>query len=244
MTAQLVDWDTDRSQIDYESAMADLAARAGERLEGADPLEVLEWAGSAFGDGLVVATSLQDSVTVDLASRVRPGIDVVFLDTGYHFAETIGMRDAVSSAYPATFLSITPKQTVAEQDAAYGKDLWRTNPDLCCKLRKVKPLEEALAPYTAWISGLRRVEAVTRRDAKAVEWDAKRGMVKINPIVGWDDEELDKYIAHRGILINPLQYDGYPSIGCAPCTRRVAPGDDPRSGRWAGSGKVECGLHA
>jgi len=235
MTAELVD---------YTTAMADFAIRAGERLEGATPIEILEWAAETFGDGLVVATSLQDSVTVDLASRVRPGIDVVFLDTGYHFAETIGMRDAVSSAYPVTFLNITPKQTVAEQDATYGKELWRTNPDQCCALRKVKPLEDALAPYTAWISGLRRVEAVTRRDAKAVEWDSKRGMVKINPIVAWDDEELDKYIAHRGVLINPLQYDGYPSIGCAPCTRRVAPGDDPRSGRWAGSGKVECGLHA
>ena len=208
------------------------------------PSRSLQWADEAFGDGLVVATSLQDSVTVDLASRVRPGIDVVFLDTGYHFAETIGMRDAVSSAYPVTFLSIEPKQTVAQQDAAYGKELWRTNPDQCCALRKVEPLERALAPYTAWISGLRRVEAVTRRNAKAVEWDARRHMVKVNPIVAWDDEELDKYIAHRGILINPLQYDGYPSIGCGPCTRRVAPGDDPRSGRWAGSGKVECGLHA
>ncbi|MDX6202465.1 MAG: phosphoadenosine phosphosulfate reductase [Frankiales bacterium] len=235
MTAELVD---------YTAAMADFATRAGERLEGATPIEILEWAAETFGDGLVVATSLQDSVTVDLASRVRPGIDVVFLDTGYHFAETIGMRDAVSSAYPVTFLNITPKQSVAEQDAQHGRDLWRTNPDQCCALRKVKPLEDALAPYTAWISGLRRVEAVTRRNAKAVEWDAKREMVKINPIVAWDDEELDKYIAHRGILINPLQYDGYPSIGCAPCTRRVAPGDDPRSGRWAGSGKVECGLHA
>jgi phosphoadenosine phosphosulfate reductase len=235
MTAELVD---------YTAAMADFATRAGERLEGATPIEILEWAAETFGDGLVVATSLQDSVTVDLASRVRPGIDVVFLDTGYHFAETIGMRDAVSSAYPVTFLNITPRQSVAEQDAQHGRDLWRTNPDQCCALRKVKPLEDALAPYTAWISGLRRVEAVTRRNAKAVEWDAKREMVKINPIVAWDDEELDKYIAHRGILINPLQYDGYPSIGCAPCTRRVAPGDDPRSGRWAGSGKVECGLHA
>jgi phosphoadenosine phosphosulfate reductase len=168
---------------------------------------------------------------------------VVFLDTGYHFAETIGMRDAVSSAYPVTFLSITPRQTVAEQDATYGKDLWRTNPDKCCALRKLKPLEEALSGYTAWISGLRRVEAVTRRNAQAVEWDAKREMVKINPIVAWDDEELDKYIAHRGILINPLQYDGYPSIGCWPCTQRVAPGEDKRSGRWAGTNKTECGIN-
>jgi phosphoadenosine phosphosulfate reductase len=240
MTAQLVDYST---AADHRTAMVDLAQRAGERLEGASPFEILQWAADTFSEGLVVATSLQDSVTVDLASRVRPGIDVVFLDTGYHFAETMGMRDAVSSAYPVTFLSITPKQTVAEQDATYGKDLWKTNPNQCCALRKVEPLERALDGYTAWISGLRRVEAVTRRDAKAVEWDAKRNMVKINPIVAWDDEELDKYIAHRGILINPLQYDGYPSIGCAPCTRRVAPGEDPRSGRWAGSGKVECGLH-
>src|SRR5579875_1055842 len=116
MTAQLADWDTDWSQIDYETAMADLAARAGERLEGADPLEILEWASSAFGDGLVVATSLQDSVTVDLASRVRPGIDVVFLDTGYHFAETIGMRDAVAATLPVTVRTITPRQTVEQQD--------------------------------------------------------------------------------------------------------------------------------
>ncbi len=240
MTAQMLDVTT----ADWSDAMADFATRAGERLEGATPFEILEWAAETFGDGLVVATSLQDSVTVDLASRVHPGIDVVFLDTGYHFAETKGMRDAVSSAYPVTFLSIEPKQTVAQQDAQFGKDLWRTNPDLCCAMRKVEPLERALAPYSAWISGLRRVEAVTRRNAMAVEWDAKRQIVKINPIVAWDDEELDKYIAHRGILINPLQYDGYPSIGCAPCTRRVAPGEDPRSGRWAGSGKVECGLHA
>ena len=232
------------AELDYPTAMADFAYRAGERLEGASPFEILRWADDNFGEGLVVATSLQDSVTVDLASRTRPGIDVVFLDTGYHFAETIGMRDAVSSAYPVTFLSIEPRQSVAQQDAEHGPELWRTNPDACCAMRKVEPLERALSGYTAWISGLRRVEALTRRNAKAVEWDAKRGMVKINPIVAWDDEELDKYIAHRGILINPLQYDGYPSIGCAPCTRRVAPGADARSGRWAGSGKIECGLHA
>jgi len=244
MTAQL-DYETtlDWTGVDYETAMADFAQRAGERLEGATPFEILEWAAETFGEGLVVATSLQDSVTVDLASRVRPGIDVVFLDTGYHFAETIGMRDAVSSAYPVTFLSIEPKQTVAQQDATYGKDLWRTNPDQCCALRKVEPLERALSGYTAWISGLRRVEAVTRRDAKAVEWDARRQRVKINPLVDWTQDDVDTYIAENGVLVNPLLFDGYGSIGCAPCTRRIAPGEDARAGRWSGTGKVECGLH-
>jgi phosphoadenosine phosphosulfate reductase len=230
MTAELVDWTT---------AMADFATRAGERLEGATPIEILEWADETFGDGLVVATSLQDSVTVDLASRVRPGIDVVFLDTGYHFAETIGMRDAVSSAYPVNFLSITPKQTVAEQDATYGADLWSRDPDLCCRLRKVLPLRRALAPYVAWASGIRRDEADTRRDVKVVDWDAERQMVKVNPLAGWTQEQVDDYIQANGVLVNPLLSDGYGSVGCAPCTRRGA----GREGRWAGTGKVECGLH-
>jgi phosphoadenosine phosphosulfate reductase len=231
------------AELDWPSAMAGLARRAGRRLDGASAQEILEWAAATFGDGLVVATSLQDAVLVHLASRVRPGIDVVFLDTGYHFAETIGTRDAVAAAYPVRLLNITPRQSVAEQDAQYGPRLHDRDPDLCCALRKVEPLARALEPFAAWITGLRRVDSPTRSRVPIVEWDAKRSMVKVNPIVTWSDDELESYVEANGVIANPLLQLGYPSIGCAPCTRAVAPGEDPRAGRWSGRTKTECGLH-
>jgi phosphoadenosine phosphosulfate reductase len=231
------------AELDWPSAMAGLARRAGQRLDGASAQEILEWAAATFGDGLVVATSLQDAVLVHLAAQIRPGIDVVFLDTGYHFAETIGMRDAVASIEPVRLLSIEPAITRKEQDAIYGPRLYERDPDKCCLLRKVQPLARALEPYTAWVTGVRRVEAPTRRRTRPVEWDDKRGMVKVNPIVDWTDDDVDAYVAEHGLLVNPLREEGYLSIGCGPCTRRVAPGEPARAGRWAGTGKVECGLH-
>jgi phosphoadenosine phosphosulfate reductase len=231
------------AELDWFGAMADLARRAEHRLAGAPADEVVEWAVETFAEGLVVATSLQDAVLVDLVSRVRPGVDVVFLDTGYHFAETIGMRDAVRSTYPVNLLSVRPRLSVAEQDAAYGPRLHDRDPDLCCRLRKVEPLEEALVPYSAWVTGVRRVEAPTRRRTRVVEWDARRSMVKVNPIVAWTDDDVDRYVAENGVLVNPLQHEGYRSIGCEPCTRRVGFGEPARAGRWAGTAKVECGLH-
>ena len=140
-------------------------------------------------------------------------------------------------------ISVTPTRTVAEQDADLGPQLYRRNADLCCYLRKVEPLERALSRYDAWITGVRRDETVERRDARPVEWDGRRKMVKVNPIVSWVQKQVDDYIAENGILVNPLVYDGYLSIGCSTCTRRVVPGEDPRSGRWAGTGKTECGIH-
>jgi phosphoadenosine phosphosulfate reductase len=186
---------------------------------------------------------MADAVLSHLASKVAPGLDVVFLDTGYHFAETIGTRDAVEATLPVNLLSITPVQSVAEQDATYGKDLYKTDPDLCCALRKVQPLKEALAGYDAWATGLRRAETHNRVIAPVVGWDEKKQKVKVSPLARWSDEEVERYITDNGVLVNPLQYDGYPSIGCWPCTRRVAPGEDPRSGRWAGTNKTECGIH-
>jgi phosphoadenosine phosphosulfate reductase len=168
---------------------------------------------------------------------------VLFLDTGYHFVETIGTRDAVAAVYDVNLISITPKQTVAEQDAEYGAKLHDRQPELCCALRKVEPLERGLSPYTAWVNGMRRVDAPTRKDIRVVDYDAKRGMVKISPIAAWTDEDVDSYVEQHGVLVNPLFQDGYTSIGCAPCTRRTAPGEDPRAGRWAGFAKTECGLH-
>jgi phosphoadenosine phosphosulfate reductase len=224
--------------------LAALATEAGEQLAGAPPLEVLRWAVGEFGDRLCLASSMGDAVLPHLASRVRPGIPVVFLDTGYHFAETIGMRDAVSVMLPVTVLSAQPRQTVAEQDAEYGPRLYERDPDLCCALRKVEPLERALAPYDAWATGVRRDEAPSRAGTLAVEWDERRSMVKVNPMAYWTEADVADYIAEHGILVNPLVYDGYPSIGCAPCTHRVSAGSGARSGRWAGTAKTECGIHS
>jgi phosphoadenosine phosphosulfate reductase len=224
--------------------MRTLAERAAAELDGAAAEEVVRWAVDTFGARICVTSSMTDAVIIHLASGVQPGIDVVFLDTGYHFAETIGTRDAVAAVYPVRLVNVTPSRTVAEQDAELGPRLFGRNPDLCCYLRKVEPLERALGNYDAWITGVRRDETNKRRQSRVVEWDDRREMVKVNPILGWSQQEVDEYIAANGVLVNPLVYDGYPSIGCATCTLRVEPGADPRSGRWAGTGKTECGIHA
>ena len=226
----------------------ELAAEADARFEGiADPVEqalaVLRWAGETFGDDFAVTSSMADGLLSHLASRAVPGVNVVFLDTGYHFAETIGTRDWVSGVMPITLVNVQPAQTVAEQDAEYGGKLHDRDPDLCCSLRKVQPLAKALAGYTAWGSGVRRDESPTRAGTPVVDWDAKRGMVKVNPLAAWTQDDVDAYITEHRVPVNPLQEIGYASIGCAPCTRPVAPGEDPRAGRWAGRGKTECGLH-
>jgi phosphoadenosine phosphosulfate reductase len=224
-------------------SLQQVAEQAGRDLETASAQEIVRWAVDTFGDGFAIASSMEDGLMAHLASSVAPGVQVVFLDTGYHFAETIGTRDAVAATYDVRVRTVLPLLTVKQQDKEYGAELWRTDPTACCNLRKVEPLARALEPYTAWASGIRRDEAVTRRDVRVVEWDARRSMVKVNPIATWTQEQVDDYVAEHGVLLNPLLDDGYPSIGCAPCTRRVAPGEDPRSGRWAGSSKVECGLH-
>jgi phosphoadenosine phosphosulfate reductase len=223
--------------------MEQLAAEAAEALNGAPASEVIKWAAETFGDRLCITSSMTDAVIIDLASREVPGIDVLFLDTGYHFAETIGTRDAVSVVYPVNVINVTPSTTVEEQDSELGPNLYARNPDLCCYLRKVIPLEQSLEAYDAWITGVRREETSARTNTKVVQWDAKRQMVKVNPIIEWTQQDVDDYIATRGVLVNPLVYDGYPSIGCRTCTARVAPGADPRSGRWAGTAKTECGIH-
>lgn len=223
--------------------LIDLVDRAARDLENAPALEILQWAAAEFGTAWCVASSMADAVVPHLAGQAMPGVDVIFLDTGYHFAETIGTRDAVAATLPVTVKTITPTLTVAEQDARLGKDLFARRPDQCCVLRKVAPLAGALAPYFAWASGLRRDESPTRVGTRVVEWDAKRGLVKLNPIARWTQDDVDAYIRDNAILVNPLLADGYASVGCAPCTRRVAPGEDARAGRWAGFDKTECGLH-
>ncbi|MGH3322223.1 MAG: phosphoadenylyl-sulfate reductase [Streptosporangiaceae bacterium] len=226
-----------------ETDLERVARSAAGDLEEASAEEVLRWAAEAFGGRFCVTSSMADTVLVHLASHVRPGVDVLFLDTGYHFAETLGTRDAVAATYPVNVINAAPERTVAEQDAALGPRLYARDPDRCCALRKIAPLDRALEPYVAWASGIRRSETAARRGIRVVDWDERRGKIKINPLARWSDEDVEAYIAASGVLVNPLRSAGYPSIGCAPCTRRVGPGEDPRGGRWAGFGKTECGIH-
>jgi phosphoadenosine phosphosulfate reductase len=221
-----------------------LAEDANHELAEASAEEVLRWASKTFGARFVVAASMGDTVLAHLASRVQPGIDVLFVDTGYHFVETIGTRDAVAATYPVRVLDVQPVFTVAEQDRLYGPRLHDRDPDRCCAMRKVAPLDRALCDYDAWASGLRRDEAPTRADAAIVGWDAKRRKVKVNPLARWTQADVDAYIAEHDVLVNPLLLDGYSSIGCGPCTRRTGSGENLRAGRWPGTGKTECGINA
>jgi phosphoadenosine phosphosulfate reductase len=206
-------------------------------------LTVLRWAGETFGRDFAVTSSMADGLLAHLAGRAVPGVDVIFLDTGFHFVETLGTRDWIASTLPVTVVDVRPEQSVAEQDVEFGPRLFERDPDLCCALRKVQPLAAQLTGYVAWGSGVRRDESATRRGTKLVDWDAKREMVKINPLAAWTDDDVAAYLAEHRVPVNPLREIGYASIGCAPCTRPVAPGEDPRAGRWAGLGKTECGIH-
>jgi phosphoadenosine phosphosulfate reductase len=240
--------------IPTEAQLRELAARGNAELEGASATELLRWADENFGGvngprgwatcNYVVASSMQEAVLIDLAAKVRPGVPVMFLDTGYHFVETIGTRDAIESVYDIRVVNVTPEHTVAEQDRLMGKDLFARDPGECCRMRKVAPLGKALRGYSAWVTGLRRSDSPTRADAPVVSFDEGYKLVKINPLATWSDEDMQNYIDEHDVLVNPLVYDGYPSIGCAPCTAKPAEGADPRSGRWQGHAKTECGLHA
>jgi phosphoadenosine phosphosulfate reductase len=222
----------DRPLVDVD--LAELAAVAAD-LEHKPASAAIKWAHSRFGDDMVLAASFQDSVLIDVATRAVPGIEVVFLDTQYHFAETLWYVERVRARYD---LNLTVMEPLVDPD-----DLWQTDPDECCAMRKVEPLARALEGKQAWMTGLRRVEAPTRAKTPIVHLDVGRGIVKINPLATWTDADIAAYKQDHELLEHPLASQGYPSIGCWPCTRPVRDGDDPRSGRWTGSGKMECGLH-
>jgi phosphoadenosine phosphosulfate reductase len=225
---------------DASDGLPHLAAHAGAALEGASAQDILRWAAARFGQRFVVASSMGDAVLAHLASSIAPGIRVLFLDTGYHFAETLGTADAVATTLPVDLVRVRPQLSVAEQDAAFGTDLFARDPDLCCAMRKVAPLKKALAPYVAWASGIRRDETGSRTHVRVVDWDDNHQMVKVSPMAGWTQDDVDRYIADNNVAVNPLVQEGYGSIGCAPCTRR----GEGRTGRWLGLPKVECGLHS
>jgi len=233
-----------RARRRSEAELRALAAEGAEAFADASADEVLAWAAATFGDSLAVACSMAgDTVLAGLVAAASPGVDVLFLETGYHFPETIGTRDALAQSFPVRVVDVLPARSVAEQDAAESPELFRRDPTRCCFLRKVEPLARTLAGYEAWVTGVRREDNALRANAGLVEWDNTHKLVKINPIAAWTFDDVLEYAAEHQVPINPLLTDGYPSIGCEPCTARVAPGDDPRSGRWAGIAKNECGIH-
>jgi phosphoadenosine phosphosulfate reductase len=210
----------------------------------ASPAEVVAWVAKNFdADAAAVACSMADAALPHLVAEQLPGVDVLFLDTGYHFAETRVTRDEVGRALDVRIVDVLPDQTVAEQDAEFGAALYSRDPALCCARRKVAPLQDALGGYEVWFTGVRREEAPTRANTPLIAWDERNGLVKVNPVAAWSFDDLLDYAGTHQVPVNLLVSNGYPSIGCEPCTARVAPGDDPRSGRWAGLSKTECGLH-
>lgn len=204
------------------------------RFERWSARDIVAWAVGTFGGRLAVTASMADTVLVHLATTVDPDVEVVFLDTGFHFAETISTLRRAQSKYRLNLR--------VERPAADAPDLFEVGTEGCCAARKVALLDNALSSKDAWMTGLRRSEASSRGLTPIVSLD-KRGLVKICPIANWDDAEVDKYILDNGVVVNSLSYEGYPSIGCWPCTTPVLEGEDARSGRWQGSGKTECGLH-
>jgi phosphoadenosine phosphosulfate reductase len=222
----------DRPLVDVD--LAELAAVSAE-LENKPASSAIKWAWNRYGTDMVLAASFQDCVLVDVAVKAAPGIEVVFLDTQYHFAETLWYVDRVRERYD---LNLTVMQPLVSPD-----DLWQTDTDECCAMRKVEPLARALRGKQAWMTGLRRDESPTRTKAPIVHLDVGRGIVKVNPLASWSDADVAMYKQDHDLLEHPLAARGYPSIGCWPCTRPVAEGADPRSGRWSGEGKMECGLH-
>ncbi|WP_167994420.1 phosphoadenylyl-sulfate reductase [Arthrobacter pigmenti] len=228
-----------------EEELRALAAAGAEELGwDADSRDVIAWVVRNFDvSQAAVACSMADAVLPHLVSQQYPGVDVLFLETGYHFTETHITRDEVAEQLDINIVNVMPEQTVAEQDAEYGKDLFGRDPAQCCALRKMDPLKKALSGYEVWFTGVRRDEGPTRTNTPLVTWDHVHKLVKINPVAAWTFDELLDYAGEHQVPVNMLLSNGYPSIGCKPCTRPVAPGEDPRAGRWAGLAKTECGIH-
>jgi phosphoadenosine phosphosulfate reductase len=206
--------------------------------------DVIRWAYAEFGRKLCLTCSWQrqSSALVHMVSELGLDVPIVELDTQLFFKETYETRDRLVERYGLS-LERPEVISVAAQAVREGPNLWETNPDRCCHIRKVEPLERALAPYDAWITGIRREQSPTRANAQRVEWSERYGVWKIQPLVDWDAKRVQAYIAVNEIPYNPLHDAGYPSIGCIPCTRPVREGEEDRAGRWAGSDKLECGIH-
>jgi phosphoadenosine phosphosulfate reductase len=220
-------------------------ARFSAELEGKDPQEILRWAADEFQPGLTMACSFggpTGMVLLDMMMQIDPTVEVFYLDTDFLFPETYHLRDVCEQKYGFTPIGYKSLLTSEAQAAQHGDALWARDPDACCEIRKVEPNHRALVGKTAWLSGMRRDQAKTRADIGIVEWDTKFDLVKLNPLAAWDEKRVWAYIMANGVPYNELHDRGYPSIGCTYCTKAVKEGDDPRSGRWTGFDKEECGI--
>ncbi|HEX8791133.1 MAG TPA: phosphoadenylyl-sulfate reductase [Polyangiaceae bacterium] len=214
-------------------------------LEGRAPDEILGWAAEHFAPHIVFTTGfgVEGCVLIDLIARARLPITVLTLDTGVFFPETYALWRQLEERYSMEIRAVLPKQTLDEQAATHGPALWERDPDLCCRLRKIEPLAEAMAGRKAWVSAIRRDQTSDRGQANVLEHDKRFGIIKVNPLLSWTESDVWTFARANDVPFNPLHERGYPSIGCAPCTTPVQPGEDPRAGRWRGRTKTECGLH-
>jgi phosphoadenosine phosphosulfate reductase len=213
---------------------------------GWTPQEALSWAFARYSPDIALACSFGGAAgmaLLDMSVKINPAVQVFYLDTGFLFPETYALVEEAARRYGIRPVAFQPQLTPDDQARQYGDALWRRDPDRCCQLRKVEPHRRALKGKRAWISGIRRDQLFTRREAQVVEWDTQFGLVKVNPLASWSDAQVWDYIRQHQVPVNPLHGRGYPSLGCTHCTRTVQPGEDSRAGRWSGTGKVECGLH-
>lgn len=233
-------------KLTYQQAAAENYETLNQQLGKKDSLEIIKWAYQTYGDEIVYACSFgaEGIVLIDMIHKVKKDAKIIFLDTDFHFKETYTLIDQVKQRYPSLKIElIKPALTPEEQAEAHGPELWKRNPDLCCKIRKLVPLEQKLNQHLAWISGLRREQSPSRANTQFVNQDRRFQSIKICPLIHWTEEEIWMYIDLHQLPYNVLHDQNYPSIGCEYCTKPVLKGEDTRSGRWANTNKTECGLH-
>ncbi len=219
--------------------------RLARQFETSNVEEILEWTVERFRSGLVMTSNFgaEGVVVIDHLAHIAPQTPIIYLSTGFQFAETDQLKERLRERYGLNIVEKSAALSVEEQNRIYGEKLYERDPDLCCRLRKVEPLREALVGYDAWIAALRRDQSPTRANIGIVEWNARHNLVKVNPLATWTRRDVWDYIVKNCLPYNPLHDEGYTSIGCVPCTRRVEAGAHERSGRWAGQQKIECGIH-
>jgi len=225
--------------------LAENLSESSASLERATPERILQWAVDMYQRRLTMATAFgpEGCVLIAMLAEIDPSIHIFNLETGYQFPETLELRERIKDRYGIAVEYVRPQESVAEMESRFGGPIYGSTPQECCRIRKVEPLKNAIVGYDAWITGIRRDQTSHRADARIVEWDAKFNLVKVNPLATWTRKDVWTYILENDVPYNQLHDRGYPSIGCWPCTRAVNAGDDDRSGRWAGSSRVECGLH-
>ncbi len=236
---------TAKSLKPVDQFTSEKCAALADQFESQSAEALLRWAVERFAPRLVMTSSFgpEGIVLIDLLSRVKSDIPVIYLDTGFHFAATTAVKDAVRERFNLNLIEQRATLSIEQQAALYGSELYRTQPDLCCQIRKVEPLREALHGYEGWLVALRRDQSATRANIRKIEWNAKHGLVKINPLADWTRNQIWSYLLEHKLPYNLLHDEGYTSIGCEPCTQPTQTGQHERDGRWAGSGKKECGLH-